>query len=360
MRNQILIRLSLVMFSGFTSVQAQNPPPTPAAAPAAAESSETPRLEIRDYRFSSHKKERYERLVIEFTPKDPTAKLEPSVRVTPGVGSGEANVFVDQAMMTGAIPESLINDSFTKKSRYMSNIAVNMDSPGAGFSIRVTLKDGSASLNPFWLQNPPRLVIDAIGPNSGKDRSVASTSSGKGKKKKHMKVAKAQNAMNGYYCFPAASQTALSIVFQNKKNDKTHAKVALQGQYGAAAPEGETPAPDAIYCYPQDAQITASIALEKKKKMEAEGSTDEMASAGNMPVPYPQSNLVPRQPSSNNSPFGQPLQQYQAAPPVKMYAPRMSAPVATAPAPAPVAAPVEEATPDVTGESSSSVLPAMK
>src|SRR3954451_16725037 len=84
----------------------------------------TPRLEIREYRFQPHRNLGYERLVLEFTRKDSNSRVQPKVRMK---GS---EIVVDRAILMGAIPESLINDSYSGKSKYLGPLSVNTDNPG--------------------------------------------------------------------------------------------------------------------------------------------------------------------------------------------------------------------------------------
>lgn len=242
----------------------------------------SPRLEIRNYRFQAHRGQGFERLVLEFSRKDQNPKVQPLVKVTPA--GAEMDIAIDRAVLMGAIPESLINDSYQAKSRYLGALSVNADNPAAGFSLRTALKNPKAKLKAFWLANPPRLVIDV---RVGKE--IASTDEGGSATLKVTRKKPQPPAFERFICFPAAAKVGMNVVFQmaqtKKEEELKNVHVNLQG---TSVQEEAAPPPDAIVCYPREAQVVAQLGFEMPKAEPNEG-TD----ANTEPAPL-QTNSAPR------------------------------------------------------------------
>ncbi len=212
-----------------------------------------PRLEIRQYRFSRHAGG-YDRLVLEFERKDSDSSSRPSVGAQKSSTPREWSVQVDNAVLLGAIPESLINDSYTKKSRYLGPISVNMDNPSTGFSVRATIKSAGTRIQAMWLENPARLVIDAYG--AGKSLAHRETSS----VKSHQRPGLAD-----LLCFPAVSKVGLTVIFQTQSHSEEELQNIRVNTDGTTPLEG-TPSNDAIVCYAKSSRVVAALSFESKPK----------------------------------------------------------------------------------------------
>lgn len=211
-----------------------------------------PRLEIRQYRFSRHNGG-FDRLVLEFERKDANTSIQPKVAAQKSGTPREWSVQVDNALLLGAIPESLINDSYMKKSRYLGAISVNMDAPGTGFSVRAAMKGEGTRIQAMWLENPSRLVIDAYGGSNVAHRETSSM-------KTHSRPGLAD-----LLCFPAVSKVGLTVIFQTQ----TRADEELQNirvNTDGVNPTDGAPAPDAIVCYPKTSRVVAALSFEAKPK----------------------------------------------------------------------------------------------
>lgn len=210
-----------------------------------------PRLEIRQYRFSRHNSG-FDRLVLEFERKDANTSIQPKVSAQKSGTPREWSVQVDNALLLGAIPESLINDSYTKKSRYLGAISVNMDAPGTGFAVRAAMKGAGTRVQAMWLENPSRLVIDAYGGSNVAHRETSSTKS------------QSRPGLADLLCFPAVSKVGLTVIFQTQ----TRADEELQNirvNTDGVNPVGE-PGRDAIVCYPKTSRVVAALSFETKPK----------------------------------------------------------------------------------------------
>ena len=183
------------------------------------------------------------------------------------------------ATLSGAIPESAINDSYTTKSRFLGGVSMSTE---GGFSIRVGTKSDSATVKAFWLAKGSRLVIDAHGEGKAtaknddaaptEDRTVASkdnkdvgvaANTATATKRKAYPAAGQRLKMaprgpaESFYCFPLNSQVGLSVVFQSKKRvkpeDGTTTRIDLESSQDTANDS------DSIACYPSSAQVIATI-----------------------------------------------------------------------------------------------------
>jgi hypothetical protein len=219
----------------------------------------TGQLEINQYRFSRHAGS-YDRLVLEFNRKDATSN-QPQVRVEQTGGAW--NISVDNASLLGAIPESLINDSFKKKSRYLSEVTVNADS-ARSFVVAAKLKPGSGNhIEAFWLNAPARLVIDSYGEQKhAVEKREAASVHVEPKPEPKVEIER-QAKFPGFAhlsCFPATSRVGLTVVFQP---DATEGDQMQNYRINTDGIGGSTqPAADAIHCYPKKSQIKAELSYE--------------------------------------------------------------------------------------------------
>jgi hypothetical protein len=231
----------------------------------AADDASMPQLEIKQYRFSRHATG-FDRLVLEFTRKDSNTS-KPAVHAERGA-TGEWTISVDNTVLLGGIPEVLINDSFKKKSRFLGDVSVNMDS-ARGFSIHANLKKNRGNhVESFWLDAPSRLVIDSYGsapaaqaaPVAHEKRETASVATDT----KLEIERKAQIKGFGHLvCFPATARVGLTVVFQPngaEADQLQNFRINTDGIGGT-----NSPPPDAINCYPKTSQIKAELSYEDGK-----------------------------------------------------------------------------------------------
>jgi hypothetical protein len=229
------------------------------------EDSRGPRLEIKKFRFSRHKRRNYERLVIEFAAKGNLAD-HPQVKINSGAGDREASIHIEPGELVGAIPESLINDSYVPKSRFLGPISFNTDGPSPGFEIRTYLKE-KVSVEAMWLQHPARLVLDVFPGDSPRvqgpgfeTRGIASDSfpSGPGPSASMLRTPASVEDQSPIICFPVSSQVNAIIGFHPRGMPQTSSLIntdALQTTGGGQEP---------VICYLTSSQVSPNISFQPK------------------------------------------------------------------------------------------------
>jgi hypothetical protein len=240
-------------------------------------------LEIRQYRFSRHGGD-HDRLVLEFDQKGSGSQNSPTVKVEKWEGESSL-VKLHGAVLLGAIPESLINDSFARKSRFLGNVSLTMDAPESGFSLRVEHKRGGDQVKALWLQNPSRLVIDAYSSGHSADRQASSLQHSNPKRP----------GLDRLMCFPANSKVNLTVSFQApapSSDDIQNIRVNTDGTTLTPAP---TPPADAVVCYPRKSFVTASLSFEETHRNAAFTQTpaSETLFAPSAPPARPTAPLMP-------------------------------------------------------------------
>ena len=100
-----------------------------------------PQIRINQFRFARRKGHASERLVIEFVIKDKKARApKPEIKLSPHPSGKEITVYVSGVVLSGAIPESSINDSFVSQSQFLGPISISTDDPVAPFALRLFFK----------------------------------------------------------------------------------------------------------------------------------------------------------------------------------------------------------------------------
>lgn len=220
----------------------------------------TPQLEIRQYRFAKNRG--FDRLVLEFERKDSNGHAQPTVHAEKA-GGKNWNVTVSNSVLLGAIPESLINDLYARKSRFLGPVSVNMDAAKGGFSLSMSTK-GVGTIKASWLSNPARLVIDASG-----RRELASEDEGEtvsfGHQSKHPTLAQ-------LICFPATAKVGLTVIFRPTAQQNEELQNIRVNTDGSATTEAALAA-DQIVCYPKRAQILAALSFEDLNAVHAPAGT---------------------------------------------------------------------------------------
>jgi hypothetical protein len=218
------------------------------------EGASLPKMEIRQYRFNHHGKH-IERLVLEFDLKEGAAGT-PKVQVTQ---KSPKEVFInsENLLLLGAIPESLINESYARKSHILGPIAVNLETQQGGFSLQANLKK-NGTVKAFWLANPTRLVMDV----AATEKETAHNESESNSAFTHG-VEKAP--LSAFLCFPAAAKVNLNVIFESKmaaKESVQNIPVNLEPDLAAAAAAAE----GGVVCYPKKAQVHASLTFSGLEK----------------------------------------------------------------------------------------------
>ncbi len=229
----------------------------------------TPQLEIKQYRFSRHGAD-HDRLVLEFENKD-SSHASPTLHTEKGSGKNW-NVTVSNSVLLGAIPESLINDSFANKSRFLGSISVEM--ADQGFALQASLKGHGERIQTTWLSHPARLVIDAYGGTGthGEHRETSSVST----KAKPFTIERSTKFLDLSHlmCFPATAKVGLTVIFHPTSSRYEEMQNVRINTDGLTPLEG-TPGPDAIVCYPKKAQILASLSFEEKERLTEFKNTED-------------------------------------------------------------------------------------
>lgn len=242
-------------------------------------------LEISEFRFGHHGRSDFERLVLQFKKRsnDPA----PNIKVLMHPSGQEATVYLERGNFVGAIPEAAINESYTKRSSYLGPLSVSTDNPAMGTSVRVFLKGTNLTLDPFWLEGPSRLVIDAYPPGSlrAQGRNVPTGSTSRVAHKPRPSggsrglASKAAGDSNPVICFPANAKLQAKITFQ-----------MLFPSYGGGAdtsddthtyPELQTIG--AVVCYPKDAQVAPVIGFQTSQR--AIQAPDRQGASLGVPMP---------------------------------------------------------------------------
>lgn len=223
---------------------------------AVVETVNNPKLEIRQYRFSHHAKGDYDRLVLEFERRDDNTAL-PTATVE--AGEGESTITLGGIDLTGAIPESQINEAFVKKSHYLGAISVGMDAPAGGLSLRAAHKPGANAVSAEWLSNPTRLVIDARGGAT----QVAHATAKPAPERETLSIERSAKypGLSEVLCFPATAKVGLTVIFKPQTAQAEELQNIRVNTDGVNPVEG-TPGSDAIVCYPKRTQIQAALSFE--------------------------------------------------------------------------------------------------
>jgi hypothetical protein len=209
--------------------------------------------QIKKFRFKQHKGLKFERLVIEFADKG-EGFAAPNLKL--GVTkSGENIITIENATLSGAIPEASINDSYTARSKYFGPIAFATDVQD-GFLVRMAVKRAEAKVDAFWLQFPSRLIVDvfpmdserALGPHvlhkQRNNRSIASHSPSK----------RQEAEANNVFCFTASAQVKAMLGYE--LGDLWKGIEMTVNDYPSIPPR---PTPDSIVCFPKAAQVMPQV-----------------------------------------------------------------------------------------------------
>lgn len=253
-------------------------------------------FEIKSYRFHSHIRENYDRLVLEMAKINGTET--PLVKVT-NESASEALIEIQNAKLVGAIPESSINNSFMATSRYLGPITFNNDSPANSFSIKLWLKKTDSDVDAFWQDAAGKLVVDVYPKNSLRAKGLNQLHDNRNTASVSAPKIKCNNEeLPKYLCFPASARVGLKVKFDVSPYLKTKIQ-AIPVQLGTIATSSSFSSQDAIVCYPSIARVTPSFTFEAF--VEPEQLSNEVF---HNEQPMPQTNIsnpesLLRQPTSN-------------------------------------------------------------
>jgi hypothetical protein len=279
-----------------------------------ASASAAPRLEIRKYRFFHDTRLQRERLVLEFERRDFYHESKPRVSFE-ALSSQEIIVRLENAVLMGAIPESLINDSYAHQSKFMGPISMDDRSMSSGLAMKMKLKDFDLAYKAEWLSSPARLVIDVF-PKTGAAAKNLALGEGRSRNPKSLRVERKNtvSSFGDFMCFPAKSKVGLAVVFQagtQATEDLQKFRVNIDGSNIGLETHMDQ---ESIVCYPKTAQVKASLSFQGST-----GATTAPIQSGTVGGGAPLLNLFP--PTSPSAP---------SAPAQALAAP-LAAPAAAAP-----------------------------
>ncbi len=214
-------------------------------------------FEIQEFRFGKHAKQGYERLVLQLRTSKKGIRL-PSVKTSMNPASQMASVFVQNAELVGAIPESSINTYFRGRSRLLTALTID-NSSTSSLTIRVDLKDKGTTVDSLWLDNPARLVIDVFGNVSARASGVALADQ-KSSGKSTAKQSKHSVRTSDYICFPYTAQVTAALSTEQVGRSAPRYQIELEAP---TLQDVETKPDDAVFCYPKASQITAKVEMRK-------------------------------------------------------------------------------------------------
>lgn len=281
-----------------------------------ASASAAPRLEIRKYRFFHDTRLQRERLVLEFERRDFYHESKPRVTFE-ALSSQEIIVRLENAVLMGAIPESLINDSYVHQSKFMGPISMDDRSMSSGLAMKMNLKDFDLGYKAEWLSSPARLVIDVF-PKTGPAAKNLALGEGRSRHPKSLRVERKNtlSSFGDFLCFPAKSKVGLAVVFQagnQAAEDLQKFRVNIDGSNIGLETQMDQ---ESIVCYPKTAQVKASLSFQGSTS-----STPAPVQSGTVGGGAPLLNIFP--PTSPSAPA--------TAAPAQAHAAPVAAPTAAAP-----------------------------
>jgi hypothetical protein len=210
------------------------------------------KYEIKKFRFGGNRRKGYERLVVEFNRKE-SGPSKPTLKVVPNTSGKEATLYVDQAVLVGAIPEALINDSYVTKSKYLGPVSINTDGSGSGFSIRAFLKD-AVTMEAFLLEHPSRLVLDVIPMNPDVIQPISHA------------VLPTKNNPSRIVCYPASQQVIATVDFHPKTGEPKTIEMdsAKLDKLEAQLISSTGKKVETAICFPANSQLAPNISYQPK------------------------------------------------------------------------------------------------
>lgn len=224
-------------------------------------------LTIRNFRFARHNALDFERLVIEFKASEAGAK--PGVKIN--LGEREAQIQLRGAQLVGGIPETAINESYKGSSKYFGPLSINTDSPDGNVLLRAFTKKSNSKVDAFWLNDPPRLIVDVFPEDSERsfgrevvgNREFASTSSHKKSHgSSHEEAPSVSRGNSAVVCYPANAQVKPTIGFDRR------AKVA--GMVVSAADLSKSIGND-ILCFTSASSVVPTISFQPNEPTSVSG-----------------------------------------------------------------------------------------
>jgi len=210
----------------------------------------TARLEIKSYRFHRHGQE-FERLVLEFT----GAMKKPEIKISEA-GEHASLITIEKAGLSGAIPEAAINDTFSTKASYLHAISIESETPSAGFSLKAEMKGEGSQLDAFWLNSPPRLVMDFFPQTSPRATNRHPAETAVARHKSQGKAAgKTRDGIGEVLCFPSNSQVAASVGY-GKGNVPVSININGKAADDVSDDEG-------ISCFPSSKRVRAVVSYHR-------------------------------------------------------------------------------------------------
>lgn len=221
-----------------------------------------PRVEIKKFRFRRHNKKNFERLVIEFLDKDHGGS--PRITTLPSSSGKEASIQIENVSLVGAIPESLINDSYVSKSRFLGPVSINTDGPVKGFVIRTFLKE-PVGVDAFWLDRPGRLVLDVFPANSARvDGRVPESEFREIAQIRPPQESRPKEESNGIVCYPLNAAVSATVSFQSKMTSGAGQFGVEALPFGLIGGGGNNSGAEPVICFLSSSQVVAKVAFKPK------------------------------------------------------------------------------------------------
>jgi hypothetical protein len=267
-------------------------------------------LEIKKFRYSRSQRKGFERLVVEFTQKKSEGKgaSAPAISVTPSPNGKESTIVVEPALLVGAIPEALINESYVRKSRFLGPISFSTDGPTSGFSMRAFLKS-NVMVDAFWLDYPHRLVIDAFPADSARAAGRMPVEEGGSRR-----IASVSGNGSQIVCYPLSAAVSATVSFSPAGNGQTGYTPSLDF---ASLANHNPGGPEPVICFAANSQVVPNVAyrpksLEIPSYVQWEGGLQQRVPASAPPAPQaapapaPTTNVAPQAPTNTTSSLGPP------------------------------------------------------
>lgn len=259
----------------------------------ALQAAQPSQVQIKKFRFHHHNALNFERLVIEFANRGNGGNAH--VRLAPSGNGKETMIGIDRVNLVGAIPESAINDAYTKESHFFGPVSINNDNPNAGFTIRTFVKNPHTMVDAFWLESPSRLIVDVYPKNSPRAQGpevLAAFSHSRGLASHGGHGVKTAGRKGNVVCFFSGAQVVANLGFEKANHSRGLAMVVDDSN--ANLTDG------GVVCYPMSAQAQPKVTFNMKNQTQRVSMEFGQRPLSSLPFsPAPQNAPFPNTPSSH-------------------------------------------------------------
>ena len=277
------------------------------------------KLEIKTFRFRRHGSD-FERLVIEFKRGGQRPKITATRQ------DKEELVDLGGSTLEGDIPEAAINDSYGAKAHWLGDLSFDADAPGSNISLRIGTRDPKVKVDAFWLNGPPRLVIDAFLPSSPRAGGLTAHANAAKKAKRRLASTPPTKA-DAYICFPAASRVTAKVMFAEHVREETSMRIAIDPTSSDSDWDQNE-----VACYPESERVEAKVTFGRSGKgtePEPAPTSTPASPSSSAPAPSPVTTTPSPAPSntqSQNEPASLPLFSSPLLAPSSLSTPAASSP----------------------------------